>query len=230
MKHILSLVLIAGLACTGLLGCNGGKTGPTGEETIDKNASYALGMDIGNSFKAGEIYPDMDELMQGMKDVLTDSKTRFTMENAIQILEQVFTELSEGRESAIRDAEFAFLAENSQKPGIMITESGLQYEVITEGDGPKPDPIDMVRVHYEGTLLDGSVFDSSYARGEPAEFSLMMVIPGWTEGLQLMSVGSKYRLFIPSDLAYGPQGRPQIPPYSTLIFEVELLDIIHDHD
>jgi FKBP-type peptidyl-prolyl cis-trans isomerase len=128
---------------------------------------------------------------------------------------------------ANKQAENDFLAENSKKPGINVTGSGLQYEVIREGNGPKPAATDTVRVHYEGTLTDGTVFDSSYSRGEPIEFPLDGVIPGWTEGLQLMGEGAKYRLVIPSDLGYGPQGAGgQIPPYATLIFEVELLNIV----
>jgi len=119
-----------------------------------------------------------------------------------------------------------FLAENSKKPGIVITPSGLQYEVITEASGPKPDATDTVRVHYRGTLTDGTVFDSSYDRGNPIEFPLNGVIPGWTEGVQLMSVGSKYKFYIPQELGYGPGGAGPIPPYSVLIFEVELLDIL----
>jgi FKBP-type peptidyl-prolyl cis-trans isomerase len=138
--------------------------------------------------------------------------------------------LAEERDAVDRQDEITFLAENSRNPGIHVTPSGLQYEVQHEGSGEKPHFEDVVRVHYEGTLTNGMVFDSSYSRGEPAEFQLGMVIPGWTEGLQLMSIGSKYRFFIPSDLAYGHRGiEPQIPPYSTLIFDVELLEILHHH-
>jgi FKBP-type peptidyl-prolyl cis-trans isomerase len=120
-----------------------------------------------------------------------------------------------------------FLAENSKRPGINITPSGLQYEVIREGTGAKPNAEDEVRVHYEGKLIDGTVFDSSYENGEPIEFPLYRVIPGWSEGVQLMSIGSKYILYIPYGLGYGESGAGPIPPYSTLIFEVELLDIIN---
>jgi FKBP-type peptidyl-prolyl cis-trans isomerase FklB len=136
---------------------------------------------------------------------------------------------NEQRETKIRKAENTSLNKKKKKPGIHITDSGLQYEVRTEGNGPKHTASDTVRVHYEGSLTDGTVFDSSYSRGEPLELSLMGVIRGWTEGLQLMGVGSKYRLYIPSDMGYGPQGAgQQIPPYATLIFEIELLDIIHE--
>ena len=229
MKHILPVVLIAGLACAGFMGCDGGKSGSTGEETVDRNASYALGMVLGTNLKSDNIIVNMDDFTQGIKDVLFGSKTRYDMYEAHQIFEEAFNKLAEERNSEIIQAEMEFLAENSQKPGINITGNGLQYEVISEGDGARPNALSTVRVHYEGTLTDGSVFDSSYSRGEPAEFPLSMVIPGWTEGIQLMSVGSKYRLFIPSNLGYGSQGAgPQVPPYSTLIFEVELLEILQD--
>ena len=118
-----------------------------------------------------------------------------------------------------------YLAENAKKEGVTVTDSGLQYEVMTEGDGEKPVATDMVKVHYKGTLLDGSEFDSSYSRNEPASFRLNQVIPGWTEGLQLMNVGSKYKFTIPSELAYGERDLGKIPANSTLVFEVELLEI-----
>jgi len=227
MKHTFLVIFIA--ACICALGCNGkGKTGGSSpEETINKDASYALGMNVGSSLKADNLFPNIEEFSQGMKDVLTDAKPRFTIEEAYQIFNEAFNAMAEKRDMESRQAENEFLAENSKKPGINITGSGLQYEVIQEGSGPKPTAADVVRVHYEGSLTNGTVFDSSYSRGEPLEFSLGGVIPGWTEGLQLMNTGSTYRLFIPSDLGYGPQGAgPQIPPYSTLIFEVELLAIV----
>jgi FKBP-type peptidyl-prolyl cis-trans isomerase len=213
-------------------GCNsGGKTGGKSsfpEGAFSKEASYALGMNIGTSLKADNLYPNMEEFVQGMNDALYDSKTRYSMEEAYQIFNEAYMSLAEEREMANKQAENEFLAENSKKPGVNVTGSGLQYEVIREGNGPKPAATDTVRVHYEGTLTDGTVFDSSYSRGEPIEFPLDGVIPGWTEGLQLMGEGGKYRLIIPSALGYGPQGAGgQIPPYSTLIFEVELLNIVH---
>jgi FKBP-type peptidyl-prolyl cis-trans isomerase len=215
-----------------LAGCKGdGKTesgsSSAGKETLEKDASYALGMDIGANMKAGNFRPDLDEFVQGIRDSLDDKKTRFGEEEAGQILQQAFTAMMDKRNEDLKQAEVAFLAENSKKPGIIITGSGLQYEVINEGSGIKPGATDTVRVNYEGVLSDGTVFDSSYSRGEPAEFPLNGVITGWTEGIQLMGVGGKYRFYIPSDLAYGPQGAGQrIPPYSPLIFEVELLSIV----
>jgi FKBP-type peptidyl-prolyl cis-trans isomerase len=228
MKYILSIILAAVLLCTSFTCDAKAKSGSSAtEEAIDKDASYALGMDIGSWLKTNNFHPDMKEFNQGINDTLLDVQTRFTMEEAGQILNEAFNALREKQEIAKRQEETDFLAENSAKPGINITGSGLQYEVITEGNGPKPGATDTVRVHYEGALTDGTVFDSSYNRGEPIEFPLNGVIPGWTEGLQLMGVGSKYRLFIPSDLGYGPRGDGyQIPPYSALVFEVELLDII----
>lgn len=235
MKSIFSIIMITVVLCAGFTGCDtGSKTGKSsslaGKETFDKDASYALGMSLGTSLLSDTIYPDMDEFVKGITDVLSESKTRFTMDNAMQILQTAFNTLTEQREAVNKQAENDYLAENSKKPGISVTPSGLQYEVISEGSGEKPTAEDYVQVHYEGTLTSGVVFDSSYNRGVPAEFPLGGVIPGWTEGLQLMSVGSKYRFYIPSDLGYGPQGAGQmIPPYSTLIFDVELLAVMHNH-
>ena len=228
MKH--TFLVMATVACIcAFAGCNaGGKTGASPPEgTISKEASYALGMNVGTSLKSDDLYPDIDEFAQGIKDILYDSKPRYTLDEAYQIFNEAFNAAAEKRDMASRQAEIDFLAENSKKTGVNVTGSGLQYEVITEGSGPKPTAADSVRVHYEGALTDGTVFDSSYSRGEPAEFPLAAVIPGWTEGLQLMNTGSTYRLFIPSDLGYGSQGAGgQIPPYATLVFEVELLGIV----
>jgi len=228
MKHTFWVILPAFLICF-LVSCKAGGKSKTSsrEDTFSKEASYALGMNVGTSLKADNIYPNMDEFTQGIKDVLYDSKPRYTLEEAYQIFSEAFRSIEEKQETENRQAENDFLAENSKKPGVTVTGSGLQYEVINEGYGPKPKATDTVKVHYQGTLTDGTVFDSSYERGEPIEFPLNGVIPGWTEGLQLMSVGSKYRLIIPSNLGYGSQGAgQQIPPYATLIFEVELLDIV----
>jgi FKBP-type peptidyl-prolyl cis-trans isomerase len=187
------------------------------------------------------IVPNFNELLLGMKDVVGDADTRFTMEEAYAKLEEASQALRE-KEAALREKENAlreqenealrqagidFLLENSKKAGLQISPSGLQYEVIVEGRGAKPLETDTVKVHYEGSLPDGTVFDSSYPRGEPAEFRLNGVIPGWMEGLQLMSVGSTYHFYIPSELGYGPWGSgPMIPPYSPLVFKVELIDIV----
>jgi FKBP-type peptidyl-prolyl cis-trans isomerase len=221
----------AGFLCAlALAGCGGngaGSSGPSGETTIDRDASYAFGMNIGANMKQENIVPDIDEFMQGLKDSLTGEKTRLTGDDAQAKIQEAFMALMEQRNQSLMREETEFLAENSKKPGLVITGSGLQYEVISEGTGVKPAAADTVRVHYKGSLPDGTEFDSSYARGQPAEFPLNEVIAGWTEGIQLMGVGDKYKFYIPSALAYGPQGRdPVIPPYATLIFDVELLDIV----
>jgi len=228
MKHSFWVIVPAVLLCIFSSCKAGGKTAASSsEETLGKEASYALGMNVGTNMKADNLYPNMEEFAQGIKDILNDTTPRYTIEEAYEIASEAFRALAEKRDEKSKQAENDFLAENSKKPGIIVTSSGLQYEVISEGMGRKPTASDTVRVHYEGTLTDGTVFDSSYSRGEPVEFPLNGVIPGWTEGLQLMNVGSKYRLIIPSDLGYGSQGAgQQIPPYSTLIFQVELLDIV----
>jgi FKBP-type peptidyl-prolyl cis-trans isomerase len=212
-----------------LAGCPGGKAdtdSAASEDALDKDTSYALGMDVGSSLKQGGFKPDQDSFAQGLRDVLDGKETRFTEEEAVAKIQAAFTEAMEKRNEGMRQTEIDFLAENSKKAGVTITGSGLQYEVVTEGTGAKPGADDTVRVNYEGTFTDGTVFDSSYSRGEPAEFPLNGVIPGWTEGIQLMSEGATYRFYIPSDLAYGPRGSQSIPPYSPLIFDVELIAIL----
>ena len=228
MKHTYWVIALTVLLCIPS-GCKAkSKSGASSpEENFSKEASYALGMNVGASLKADNLYPNMEEFTQGIKDVLNNSTLRYSNEEAYQIFSDAYMSVAEKREEKSIQTENDFLAENSKKPGVTVTGSGLQYEVISEGMGRKPTANDTVRVHYEGKLIDGTVFDSSYFRGEPTVFPLDGVIPGWTEGLQLMNVGSKYRLIIPSNLAYGSQGSGQhIPPYSTLIFQVELLDIV----
>jgi len=228
MKHTFWIIALTVLLCT-FSGCKAKNkaNASSPEENFSKEASYALGMNVGTSLKADSLYPNMEEFTQGIKDVLNNATPRYSDEAAYQIFSDAYRSLAEKREEKNKQAETDFLAENSKKTGVTVTGSGLQYEVISEGMGRKPAANDTVRVHYEGTLTDGTVFDSSYSRGEPIEFPLNGVIPGWTEGLQLMNVGSKYRLIIPSNLGYGSQGAgPQIPPYSTLVFQVELLDIV----
>ena len=230
MKHFFWLILAALLIPFAIGGCGGSGSSESGsslgEENFDKDASYALGMNIGASMAYDGIIPDMDEVLQGMKDRLSGGETRLSDEEAQMKFQEAYYALMEKKDDEARQKETDFLVENSRKPGVIITASGLQYEVISEGDGPKPAASDTVRVNYEGRLIDGSVFDSSYMWGEPAQFPLDRVISGWTEGLQLMNVGSKYKFYIPSELAYGPEGGGPIPPYSPLIFEVELLEIV----
>jgi FKBP-type peptidyl-prolyl cis-trans isomerase len=233
MKYNVTTNLLAVSFCVlALLGCNAnGKTksgsSPAGVETLDKDASYALGMNIGGNMRTDKFRPEMNDFIQGFKDGLDGVTPRFSEGEAQEKFQQGYAAMKNKQSEGQREAESAFLAENSKKPGIIVTASGLQYEVLTEGSGAKPTADDTVRVNYEGSLSNGTVFDSSYTRGEPAQFPLRGVIPGWTEGIQLMSVGGKYRFYIPSELGYGPQGAgQQIPPYSALVFEVELLDII----
>jgi FKBP-type peptidyl-prolyl cis-trans isomerase len=197
------------------------------ETTFDKDASYALGMNIGFNMAKDDISPDLDEVLKGMRDVLAGTKPRLDELEAQMKLEQAFFTLFERKNSEAVKIETAFLAENSKKPGVLITASGLQYEIIDEGGGEKPQAADIVKIHYHGMLIDGTVFDTS-TWGEPVEFPLVYGIPGWIEGIQLMSVGSKYKFYIPSELAYGPQGREPIPPHSPLIFEVELFAIVRE--
>jgi FKBP-type peptidyl-prolyl cis-trans isomerase len=229
MKIILTICAAVLFCATAFSGCgkNAGQPGSVGEATIDKDSSYAFGMNIGTSMSRDNIVPDIDEFMQGIRDSLGGGKTRFTAEEAQIKLRTAFMELMEKQNEVQAQEETAFLAENSKKPGIVITPSGLQYEVISEGSGAKPAASDQVRVHYKGTLKDGTEFDSSYSGGEPVVFPLNGMIPGWTEGLQLMNAGSKYRLYIPSALGYGQNGSPPvIPPNAPLVFEVELIEIV----
>ena len=227
MKHTIFIMVIA-VCLSAVIACGpSGKKGSGFEVNFGKDASYALGMNLGSNMQADSLYPDLDEFLQGIIDVISGNETRFTPMDASMLVQQAFEALRDAREAASMQEEIEFLAENREKPGINETESGLQFEIITEGDGEYPSLYDTVRVHYEGSLIDGTVFDSSYMRGEPAEFPLRGVIPGWTEGLQLMSIGSSYIFYIPSELGYGAGGWGPIPPYSTLIFSVELLDILN---
>ncbi|MDH3386855.1 MAG: FKBP-type peptidyl-prolyl cis-trans isomerase [Gammaproteobacteria bacterium] len=194
--------------------------------TDDDRFSYGLGMLVGE--RVLKQYGDMDYdlLLAGMKAQHNSEDTLITLEEAGNALnaymEKQFAEESSGNRKRGED----YLKANAEKEGVQITESGLQYSIITSGDGAKPKATDQVTVHYRGTLIDGTEFDSSYSRGSPTSFTLDQVIPGWTEGVQLMSVGSKYRFVIPYDLAYGERGAGgSIGPFETLIFEVELIEI-----
>lgn len=189
--------------------------------------SYALGLSMGqNLMSSGVESLNYADLAEGIKDVLEKQKPQISYQEAQQVLNTFFQELEQKVAGAAKAAGEKFLAENAKREGVKTTPSGLQYEVLDTTIGQKPKATDKVKVHYEGTLTDGTVFDSSYKRGEPITFGLNQVIAGWTEGLQLMSIGSKYKLYIPYQLGYGAQGAGgSIPPYAALIFTVELLGI-----
>lgn len=201
--------------------------------TPAEKMSYALGLNIGSSIKPAADSLDYAALIQGVKDTVEGRAPLLSQTESQQFLTRLSTIISQKKTDESKQAGDKnmqegneFLTENGKKSGVMTTDSGLQYEVLQEGTGNNPAATDQVTVHYRGTLIDGTEFDSSYKRDQPATFPLNRVIKGWTEGLQLMKPGSKYRFFIPSDLAYGERGSPPvIGPNATLIFEVELLDI-----
>ncbi len=190
--------------------------------------SYALGISLGFNLKnSGFDTIDYPKFAKGIEDAIEGNKTEISQEEAQAIINQHFEELQQKLHKANIEVGKDFLAENAKREKVVTTASGLQYEIIKKGDGAIPKATDSVTVHYHGTLLNGEVFDSSVQRGEPTTFGVTQVIQGWVEALQLMPAGSKWKLFIPHDLAYGAQGAgPSIAPYSTLIFEVELLEIV----
>lgn len=190
--------------------------------------SYALGLGIGHQLKNMGIENfSVEDFAQSIKDVMEDKATAMTSQEAQTLLNTYFQEKQKAESQKAISEGKAFLEENGKKEGVVTTKSGLQYEVLTEGTGKQPKATDTVRCHYEGSLINGSIFDSSYKRGEPAEFGLSQVIPGWTEGVQLMKEGAKYRFYIPYVLGYGENGAgSSIPPYSTLIFDVELIKVL----
>lgn len=204
------------------------QTDPPVFKSQSDSASYAFGASIANDLKGrGVTELDYQLVARAMKDVFSAQPVVLTPEKSQEVIFRYLTAVDKKKyETAIAEGE-KFMADNSKKAGVSTLPSGLQYEVITNGTGPKPKPTDEVTVHYKGTLMNGKQFDSSYDRGEPATFMLNQVIPGWTEGLQQMPVGSKYRFYIPYKLAYGERGAGQdIPPYSNLIFEVELISAV----
>ena len=201
--------------------------------TEKDRASYSIGFSIGSNFKRQSMDIDLNLLLRGMEDALGEGEALLSAEERREVMtafqarqRKKMEEMQKGKASENRKIGDRFLAENREKPGVVSRISGLQYKVIVEGDGATPTGSDTVKTHYRGRLIDGKEFDSSYRRGRPATFPVNGVIKGWTEALQLMKVGSKWELYIPSDLAYGERGSPpNIGPNETLIFEIELLGV-----
>jgi len=199
--------------------------------TVETQASYGIGFQMGQQLQSNPFDGlAIDAVVAGLKDAFAGQAPQVdndTLRDAFGEIHKRMQAAKEEASKAVIEEGAKFLEENAKRDGITVTESGLQYEVVAKGDGEKPVPASTVRVHYHGTLIDGTTFDSSYERGQPAEFPVGGVIKGWTEALQLMEVGAKYRLYVPHELAYGEQGAgAAIAPYSTLIFDVELLDIL----
>jgi len=230
---------IIAMACIGLFSVqacsqSSDKGAPMELKTQKDKASYSIGVSIGKNLKDQKVEITTDILVKGLLDAYTGAKTQLTEKEMGDVLTQFQQEImakaqeeaaKKGGENKTKGEKF--LADNKNKPGVKSTPSGLQYSVITEGTGPKPTASSTVKVHYTGKLIDGTTFDSSVDRGEPVEFPLNGVIKGWTEGVQLMSEGSKYKFYIPAELAYGERGAGNaIGPNETLVFEVELLDIV----
>ena len=190
--------------------------------------SYAIGLGIGQNLSGmGANGISVDDFAQAIKDVLEGNPTAISHQEAREIVNTYFEELESKMSSASIEQGKAFLEENKKRSNIVTLPSGLQYEVIIEGTGKLAQATDQVKCHYEGTLIDGTLFDSSVKRGQPAVFGVNQVIPGWVEALQLMPEGSKWKLYLPSDLAYGAQGAGEmIPPHSALVFEVELIEVL----
>ena len=235
MKKMLLALAVSGVALTG---CSNQEAQNTQEdsalETTDQKISYGMGLVLGQRMRNDLPDLKMDQFLQGFQHGNSgdESQARLSQEEIQEALMTYQQQLQEQQASKVeelasknKEAGEAFLAENAEKEGVETTDSGLQYEVIEEGDGEKPAAEDSVKVHYTGELLSGEVFDSSRERGEPVTFKLEQVIPGWTEGLQLMPEGSRYKLYIPADLAYGQGGNQRIGPNETLVFDVELLEI-----
>lgn len=235
MKRTLLAIAMTGLVA----GCSSTQA-PDADPALDSTSekvSYGMGLVLGE--RMGNDLPDlqMEQFLQGIQHghAGDEDANRLSREEIQEALMTYQQELQQQQQQQIgelaqknKDAGDAFLAENAERDGVETTDSGLQYEVIEEGDGNKPSAEDQVQVHYTGELLSGEVFDSSRERGEPVTFGLNQVIPGWTEGLQLMSEGARYKLYIPADLAYGPGGNQAIGPNETLVFDVELLAINPD--
>lgn len=228
MRTLTLLITIAALAS-----CNAPSNKEAALSTFEDSASYAVGTTLGSNLQQdldvqkieGDFNKDL--IIAGMADALKSDSTKLSKEEAEELMNRFFDELNNRKAEANKKAGEDFLEKNGAKAGVVTTESGLQYIVLKEGEGDSPTAADQVVVHYSGKLVSGEIFDSSYERNEPVTFYVRSVIPGWTEALQLMKPGAEYKLFIPSDLAYGEQGQPRggIGPNEVLIFDVKLIDI-----
>ncbi|WP_346861524.1 FKBP-type peptidyl-prolyl cis-trans isomerase [uncultured Draconibacterium sp.] len=234
MKNSIIYLLVLGLFVAATSCQQGGPSNVKMETSVD-SVSYAIGVLVGaNNKKQLETAPGGDEMSMeimaaAFRSASIGEELKISEEDANAVIQQFFKDAGDREAQENLEAGNKFLEENKAREGVSTTESGLQYEVLTEGTGEKPAATDKVRVHYHGTLIDGTVFDSSVDRGEPAVFGVSQVIPGWTEALQLMPVGSKWKVYLPSNIAYSERGAGgDIGPNSTLIFEVELLEIVKE--
>jgi FKBP-type peptidyl-prolyl cis-trans isomerase len=222
-------ITCATLSVIALSGCEAGAGGSSALDTAEQRASYAVGINVGNSLREAREFLDMPAFQRGLREAMASEEHALEpaeLQAAMERLNELMAEARQAQAEESLAAGQAYLAENAEREGVVTTESGLQYEVIEEGEGEPPVPGDQVTVHYRGTLIDGTEFDSSYERDEPATFDVGGVIAGFSEGLQLMRPGATYRLVIPANLAYGPQGAGQnIGPNATLIFEVEMIEV-----
>ncbi|MDR0638327.1 MAG: FKBP-type peptidyl-prolyl cis-trans isomerase [Spirochaetaceae bacterium] len=206
-----------------------GKVDKRNEPKAD--VSYAFGMVLGYDLKETGIKIDYDHFGEGLRAAMEGEETKLPFDEAVELIQAAFIAMQQAKMAEDLERGREFLKDNAARDGVQVTESGLQYLVIEEGAGERPTETDVVRVHYAGTLIDGTVFDSSLARGVPSEIPLDAVLPGWTEGLQLMNVGGRYTLYVPSELGYGEWGAGDVvPPNSVLIFDIELLDIVREDE
>lgn len=230
MKKNIAVMLIAILTLSLIVtGCKSNKGDQVETNDLEKNASYIIGNDFGQRFKQQGVTLSIKDFVKGLEDGMTDGiEPKFTDEEIQQIMQEYQTMLMEKSQKEAEERKQVgadYLEKNKANKGVVTLPSGLQYKVLTEGTGNRPTLTDMVTTHYKGTLIDGTEFDSSYSRGEPATFPVNGVIAGWTEALQLMKEGAKWELYIPSDLAYGSRATGSIPANSVLIFEIELLKV-----
>ncbi len=229
-KTILTLGAVSIIA---LAGCKEPKPEPVVLDTFEEKVSYAIGTSVAQNVNIDEFNFDTAAFVQAVEDIragkesqLSDEEMQATMQTFQTKMREIATAKQAEVQAENKSKGLAFLAEKENEEGVVKTDSGLMYKVITAGEGEIPTASDQVVAHYRGTLIDGEEFDSSYSRGEPATFPVSGLIPGWIEALQIMPVGSKWELYIPSELAYGERGNPRIEPNSTLIFELELLEIV----